>query len=280
MSAALDFARREAAKDAVRTAATRLSARSIPVAPLKGALVSARWLSVDVPRPLTDVDLLVPGDRFQEARAALLEGGGRIGGVDRDDRSATLLVPWCPMSIDLHQRLFPKLLFREDPRRMLARATIDRDLYGASVLLLHPHDAIAHALGHHAMGRPLVSRERLATDLEAIGRDVRDPRLLRFDLRRMGLLRAALFAELDLARGTIPWLDQVVDGARLGPLETRAVRLALELARTDVTGPGSASTMTRHVMNDGFARGALSAAVQVLQRLTRESRLARLRRAR
>jgi hypothetical protein len=272
----LDFARRAVAWDMVHAIATRLAVAGIRVAPLKGALISARYLGPDVPRPMTDIDILVPGERFDEACELLLSDGGRRMPDDRDDRTASMVVPWGPLPIDLHRRLFQRGLFRVDEGAMIERAELDERLFRAPVLLLHPCDVIAHAIGHHAAGRPLVEPERLRVDLDAVmTRSSLDLDRLRDHLARMGLGRGVHFAERDLRGRPLAWLTEL--DRRLAP--SLAGRVATELALRLARGPSSErgaglrrASFAKHLVNDGFARGLYSAAVHGAQSAARLSR--------
>ena len=238
-------------------AAVRALDGTCPVAPLKGALLE---LTADPGRAadVSDVDILVPADRYDAADAALRSAGFRRVARDRDDRARTFVGQ--PVAVDLHRRLFKQGLFRVETEQLFARARLDEASLGAPVWLLDPRDAVAHAVGHAASGR-VDSRmtRQLTSDVEALARaHTLEARAVAEHLGRTGLRRAARYA---LARLASPFARAVLRELAVDPLGRGLAGLAHALAGTQLP---PARLAAQHVLNDTLPRGAVSLASHVI----------------
>jgi hypothetical protein len=153
----------------VKRAAEALLPLKIPVMPLKGVLLQRLVYAGGPFRPITDVDLLVPEDRFFEAFAALKAAGFSTVRWERGRWQATMLVPGRPgLGIDLHRRLTRTDRAGLTSQGLFQRASVDTALFAAPVMLPCPEDLFAHLLLHatlHWLARGKLHRP---SDFEAV----------------------------------------------------------------------------------------------------------------
>src|SRR6185295_1848503 len=122
----------------------------ISVMPLKGVLLQ-KLVYDDAKsfRPIADVDLLVPADRFFEALDLLRARGFTDECWERGEWQVTLKNPGgLPLGIDLHRRLTRTSRARLVPEAMFARGANDTRLFDAPVVLPSSEDLFAHLLLH------------------------------------------------------------------------------------------------------------------------------------
>ena len=116
--------------------------------PLKGALLQ-RWVyGSRAFRALSDVDVLVPPARFDDARAALRAAGFTVEREEQGGWEVALRRPEGLLEIDLHRRLSSTTrsgLWADD---LFARGRRDATLFQADVVLPDPRDLYAHLLLH------------------------------------------------------------------------------------------------------------------------------------
>lgn len=254
---AVDLARFVALRDSVAAVAAILRPHHIPVAPLKGALLVVGFAREPSSRAIGDVDLLVPADRFDDARRVLGYAGAREVVADPEGRTFTASVPGAHFTVDLHRRLCRRSLYRLDESAIFARSRVDTAAFGAEVRLLTPEDAFAHAVAHHAGGRPLGPIERLASDLALLEPRIDEDRLVTA-LHEAGLIRALAFVRLDLARRDRP-RPRLEDLA--GRLGTTSADDAIARAALGLVGPGRPTlvdSLARHLTNASGVESAAS----------------------
>jgi hypothetical protein len=213
--------------ETVRRTARILGRAGIEIMPLKGALWQVTLYSDGAPRPLADVDVLVPERDFGRARALLTGAGFRPKPNLRAPYEEDFSAPELLLPVDLHRSLFAPGRFRMDTAGLFARARRDRDLFGASVLVADPRDQLAHLLGHlakdHRPGEALYQ-----SDLERlITRERLEPGVCAGHLDRLGLGRAARFALRELASpASAAWIDRCLAALAPDPLGEHLARLA------------------------------------------------------
>ncbi len=134
----------------VTTVAMTLAPNGISVMPLKGVLLQKLvYDNTKSFRPIGDVDLLVPAERFFEALGLLRARGFTDECWERGEWQVTLKKPGgLPLGIDLHRRLTRTSRARLDPEAMFARGASDTRLFGAPVVLPSSEDLFAHLLLH------------------------------------------------------------------------------------------------------------------------------------
>jgi hypothetical protein len=190
----------------VRLAAEVLATCGIVPMPLKGVLLQ-RWVYANGPfRPIRDVDLLVPEDRFFDAVAALNAAGFSEAHWERGRWQVTIFNPAGPrLGIDLHRRLTRTHRARLTSAGMFQRAAIDTRLFGAPIMLPCPEDLFAHLLLHATLHWLNLGKLHRPDDLEAVARTLAlDSDRCVAHLQRQGMLpHAALMLPLiaEHARG-------------------------------------------------------------------------------
>lgn len=229
-----------AAGDAIRA----LAAAGIPVAALKGLHLAAAVYEHPALRKMGDVDLLVPADRLEAARTALLGAGYAAEGPDDPTiHHAARLVKPRAAPIELHHDLCPEPNpFRLEVAPLWARmepVTVD----GQPALGLGPEDLLVHLCVHAAYNHRCLVPLRNVFDIVRVIE--RAGAALRWDVlearaRETGTARA-VFCGLSLARemfgADVP--DALL--ARLVP--GGGADAALRTARENVLGFESAGPM-------------------------------------
>jgi hypothetical protein len=133
----------------VKRAADVLAVRGIPVMPLKGVLLQRLVYRDRSFRPIIDVDLLVPDDRFFEACSLLREAGFTKASWELGRWQVTLRNPdGPPLGIDLHRRITRTVRSRLTEADLFARGRPDAQMFGGPVILPSPDDLLAHLLLH------------------------------------------------------------------------------------------------------------------------------------
>jgi hypothetical protein len=143
-----------------------------PVIVLKGMALAHTVYPDPSQRAMLDIDLLVPGERWDTARSALLEAGLRVpprwearprtGPNSREERDRPFERPGSGVLVELHADLEscrPPFSFQES--RIWERASAFR-LGGLDALVLHPEDALVH------VGLHLSSAHRFQHGLRAL----------------------------------------------------------------------------------------------------------------
>jgi hypothetical protein len=136
----------------------RLDVARIPYRALKGSTTARRIYPTPTWRSFSDVDVLVPGDRFDEAVALLTHAGGqrrypeaRPGFDRRFSKGASFAMP-AGHVVDLHRTfVVGPFGFRVDLDGIFARSA-DVVLGDRSVRCLELHDTFLHACFHAALG--------------------------------------------------------------------------------------------------------------------------------
>lgn len=157
-----------AVRHAVGEVARILAPAGIMPMVLKGALIQNVYGADPVQRVASDVDLLVPPERFDEAHARLVDAGYRPEWREPDDRERILSVPGGGLQIDLHRTLFHDGQFALPTEALLARAMVDAHSFDAPVLVPEPLDLFAHLVGHGAETYLAQRRVHHPSDLELV----------------------------------------------------------------------------------------------------------------
>lgn len=136
-----------------------LEEKDIPVRVLKGpAIARTLYVGDEALRSFVDIDLLVPGDRFEEAGGVVAARGGRRrhleprrGFDSRFSKAVTYAMP-SGFGVDLHRTLAAGPYgFTVDWRDLFAATTPFR-LAGRTLQGLDHHDAFLHACLHAMLG--------------------------------------------------------------------------------------------------------------------------------
>ncbi len=216
-----------------------LAAQGIMAMPLKGTLLAYWVYDRPAERLGGDIDLLVPVRSFETAVAAL-SGAGFTPRKQTDPRERTLVSSGLPIEIDLHRSLFGRGRYRLRMADLLARGTIDRDLFSVPVLLPDPYDAWAHVIGHAASEHTPARLPRNEKDLERLAEFFAlDPRRCAIRLEEAGLSRAARYT-LGLFSPEARFAPEVLRNLSPDPLgaELAAIARTLSLRWSPTSIPG------------------------------------------
>jgi hypothetical protein len=257
----------------VKRVAEVLAPLGVAVMPLKGVLLQKLVYGGDVFRPITDVDLLVPPDRFMDAVAAL-QGAGftRVrwepGGweVNLSDPSGP------PLSVDLHRRLTRTSRSRLTAGGLFERGRSDTRLFDAPVVLPEGQDLFAHLLLHatlHWLNRGELHRPR---DFQAVASALSlEPRRCADHLGAQGLEAhaLALLPLIQLHEGGTFCHDVLIELAR-PRLSLVRPRLASSVARMLWSGSppgGRARRLAGLALAPSLVNALMSAARERLEHL-------------
>jgi hypothetical protein len=153
----------------VKRVAETLAPRGIPVMPLKGVLLQKLVYGERSFRQISDVDVLVPEDRFDESVACLGANGFTRQRLEPGGWEMVLRDPsGPPLNVDLHKRLSRTTRSRLTAAGLFARAVPDTELFGARVLLPSPEDLFAHLLLHATLTWINEGRLHRPDDFEAL----------------------------------------------------------------------------------------------------------------
>lgn len=180
-------------REVLRAAAEALRATGIALVPLKGVYLHACVYEHPEQRPITDVDVLVPEHRFDEARVRLETAGWRWSPVHASEAVATHASFALPL--DVHRRLFLPGVFDLSTEAVFARARVDASAFGVQVCLPDPQDVLAHLVGHFVKSRGGPDDHAHLEDFERLARSAAlDPGESARHLERVGMARAARHA--------------------------------------------------------------------------------------
>jgi hypothetical protein len=233
------------------------SERGIVLMPLKGVLLLGRWPSLVGRRDLVDIDLLVRSS--DNARTAqVLSKLGFEASVGSSVAITFVSDAW-PLSIDLHQELFPHGLFRAGAEGVFSRAELDSSLFSAPVARMADEDLFAHLIGHFVKGRGRFAEDKSLSDLRWLLKQgifgLEDAGRLGAHLRELGLLRAAGYV-----LGHESFRDEPVALATLRALElSRRDRAAIAAVRLDTRlNEDTPRWWTPHLLDRSLAAGSCS----------------------
>jgi hypothetical protein len=218
-----------AAPALVREVAGVLGPRDIPIMPLKGTLLQRLVYGTRSFRPISDVDVLVPPDRFREARSTVRDAGFTIEREEQGGWEVALRRPEGLLDLDLHRRLSSTVRSGLRPDDLFRRGRRDTALFGVPVVVPDGRDLYAHLLLHLTLNWLTSGRLHHAEDFEAVpaalalSADVLAPHIAAVGLRRHALLVLPLIGLETSGSFTSLLLDA------LGP--TREERLLAGLMR-------------------------------------------------
>jgi hypothetical protein len=231
--------------------------RGIMLMPLKGVLLLARWPALRGRRDLVDIDLLVRSSDL-EALTLALHALGFEATVSSSAGSTFASDSW-PLSIDVHEHLFPHGQFCMPTGGVFSRAEVDASLFAAPVARMSDEDVLAHLIGHFVKGRGIFRRDTSLDDIRwLVGKGVyrlEDAEALGRHLRALGLQRAAGYV-----LGHESFRDEPIARATVRSLElSRWDRLAIAIARLDMrANAGSPRWWTPHLLDRSFIAGSRS----------------------
>jgi hypothetical protein len=252
----------------LREAARVLSEVGIELMPLKGIWLQQFVYADALERPITDVDVLVPEQRYRAARAALEARGWKLG--THNVSESNYHAPELPLPLDLHARLFTRGAFRMPTAELFARGHRDQHSFGVPVCCPDARDVLAHAVGHALKGGGAWAGE---------GHDLRDiPRVAAVfglsarqcaaHLDRTGLARAARFVLPLMAAGEDARFGaEVVAALAPDPIGAALVRSANAL-RTHIGAHARLSSATGFTLDSSLWRGACSFGLRLWDKRT------------
>lgn len=254
------------AREVLCDVARLLSARGIPVMPLKGVLFQQVLYADPAERPLMDVDVLVPERDFERAIQVLLAAGFHPRSVGRSLVECALTSPR-GLTVDLHRSLFSRGRYRLSTEAVFRRAARNEALLGVPVFLAHPYDTAAHLIGKfvsdHEAHDPCFRVAELSHWARHCGID---PQRLARHLRGCGMSRAARYA---LGRGGELSGDPFF-GAVLAALPGDGMgRACVGVARATIPllKGHSLAALPAHLLNDSVLRAGASLTCSALDRL-------------
>ena len=234
-------------RDAVRV----LNAASIVPMPTKGALLQHIVYRDPSERMISDVDVLLPRGRFDEAAAALARAGYVFFPETRTAMRA--IGPHGRLEIDLHRRPFPRHLFALSAEVIFSRARVDEALFGARVAVPTPLDLYGMLVGNFTKGRHTARDSAQARDFAAVAeRFELDPAAIAAHLEAHGFA-----ADPAHARAVLRELRR----DRIGE---PAARLARALSRR-FGSTSRATVLAPHLVNRSLGAGARSLASHLYQ---------------
>jgi hypothetical protein len=255
-----DFAASVIARETLREVAGLLSARGIPVMPLKGVLFQLVLYADPAQRHLTDVDVLVPEQHFAEAIHTLVQHGYRPASAGPSWIEAAFESPR-GLPLDLHRRIFCPLRYRMPTAELFARARRDEALLGVPLWLQHPLDSLAHLVGKFVSDHVHSAAEARLLELELwVDRHAIQPLSAARHLVRCGLARAARHVFTRGARERAhPFHSAMLATLPGGAISKAIVGVAGQLSATFEHGP--LSPLSAHLLNTSLLRGMSSLAL-------------------
>ncbi len=152
-----------------------LQPAGIPMIALKGVAYIVRAIPHAATRILSDIDVMVPRDRIDEAEAALLAGGWKGTKLDPYDQRyyrrwsheiPPLSYPGRLLGVDVHHTICPpRSRLRPDPSRLWADAEPAGD---TGVRVLSPVDSVLHSAVHLFFDSDFDGRFRDLVDLHEL----------------------------------------------------------------------------------------------------------------
>jgi hypothetical protein len=175
-------------------AAKLFLAARIPVMPLKGMWLQQVVYESAYERRVSDLDLLVPEDRYEEAADILRAAGWRCSCWNTWE--ATFRSPRYPLPIDLHCELFPAGSFNMPTADLFRRGRRNSETFGVELVLPDPLDVFAHLVGHFAKCQiASVLEPKLGPELAKLASSFQlEPDAVARHLEMCGMARAARYA--------------------------------------------------------------------------------------
>jgi hypothetical protein len=207
-----------------------LASANIPVMPLKGVLLQLTVYDRPWEREISDIDLLVPEKYFEQSLDCLKQAGCFY--VRDPTGAANVKWPDIELSVDLHECLFPRGLFRLPTDELFARARPDTHACGHEIWIANPLDTYAHLVGHFVKSRCDRRDAKYFQDIRAlVDTHSLDSAACAQHLQRCGLARAArFFLSLDVAvTGNRFSFDvlRALESDRIGELLAKAAGAAI-----------------------------------------------------
>ena len=231
--------------------------RGIVLMPLKGVLLLGRWPALRGRRDLVDIDLLVLSSDV-EALTLVLHALGFEATVSSTAGRTFASNSW-PLSIDVHQHLFPHGMFRMPTDAVFSRAEMDASLFAGRVARMSDGDLFAHLIGHFVKGRGAFRQDTSLNDIRWLLREglyrLEDADTLGNHLWALGLQRAAGYV-----LGHASFRDEPVACAVVRSLElSRRDRMAIAVARLDTrANADSPRWWTPHLLDRSLVAGSRS----------------------
>lgn len=241
--------------------------------PLKGVLLQHLLYADPAERLVSDVDVLVPEDRFEAAIEALLADGFELQKVGRSLIEVALRSPK-GLAVDLHRSLFSPARYKLSTAGVFRRSTLDERSFGVPVHVAHPHDTAAHLLGKFVSDHVVDEAEFRLTELFRWVEHTRiEPVAFAEHLRAAGLARAARYA---LACGHrqlgSPFFGQALSALPADPVGAACALVARELMpRLQGT---RLSPLPAHLLNSSLPRAGASLARSAINRFRHARRRA------
>jgi hypothetical protein len=260
------FVNQVVGRELVQHVATALAKVDIDVLPLKGVWLQACVCGPDDTRLITDVDLLVRESAFALAVAELERGGFRA----RNSNSAevTLVHPAFELPLDLHRQLFTRRVFRLPTHALFERSRSDSTAFGVRVQLPHPHDALAHLIGHFVKSQMRPDDPQRLSDFVVIAArcDLRPDECARH-LHAVGMGRAARYVLHELAyRRSHPLWRAVLAALPPDPLGERLANIARRICAGRAGGRRLPVTLSGFMLDRSLAAGALALVLRTWDR--------------
>jgi hypothetical protein len=209
-------------------AAKLFLAAGIPVMPLKGMWLQQVVYASVYERRMSDLDLLVPENRYKDAGDVLRAAGWRCSSWNTWE--ATFCSPRYALPIDLHCELFPAGSFNMPTADLFRRGRRDREMFGVELVLPNPLDVFAHLVGHFAKCQiARVLEPKLGPELAKLATTFQlEPDALARHLEMCGMARAARYALVVAARSdSSQFCQRVADALKLDRASDLTVNLLI-----------------------------------------------------
>jgi hypothetical protein len=249
-------------RSVLREAALVLARRGITVMPLKGIWLQQLVYAEPSQRAITDVDVLVPEQRYGDACAALLEAGWSCDGGNVSESSYR--APGLPLPLDLHKRLYSRAAFRMRSAELFERGRPDTDLFGVALTLPDPVDVLAHLIGHALKSQAgLTSSDVAFRDIPLlVAAFSLDPAVVAARLDHYGLGRASrLILPLTAASDPHAFGSAVLRALKFDPVGTMITR-AMTALSTHIDRESRWAALPGFALESSLARGVVVCALR------------------
>lgn len=251
-------------RDVVRRVGQLLGGRGIPVMPLKGILMQQLIYADPSERRISDVDLLVPDHRFQEAVSSLSANGYQPVALGRSLIEIAFRSP-TGITVDLHRQLFSPYRYRLSTLEVFERSSPNEHLFDVPVRLAHPLDTLAHLIGKWVSDQVAGGCPHRLRDIERWVALYRiSPQAAATHLEKVGLARAYRYVLNQVALPSRPFFCQTLDALSIDPVGRACLAVASRLF--PLTRATIIAALPAHLLNSTLIRAGASMTTVLVRR--------------